>query len=98
MRRDIPLTITNDPMGIAKVGSKLLVGDGWAGGTWLVDLGKPDGEPPAHRVAASMPDYMSSHGDDIWCVDWFSPSLVRTNMAGDLVDWGERPFGFEPVA
>ena len=45
-----------------------------------------------------MPDYMSNHGDDIWCVDWFSPSLVRTNMAGDLVGWGERPFGFEPVA
>ncbi|MHC5053846.1 MAG: YncE family protein [Planctomycetota bacterium] len=96
--RDIPLAVTNDPMGIAKVGSKLLVGDGWAGAAWLIDLEEPGAEPPVNRVAASMPDYMSSHGDDIWCVDWFSPSLVRTNMAGDLVDWGERPFGFEPVA
>ena len=24
--------------------------------------------------------------------------MVLTNMQGDLLDWAERPFGFDPVA
>jgi hypothetical protein len=96
--REMPIPATNRATGNARVDGKLLVADGWEGGVWVIDLDRPEAEPARTWLAAGMPDYMASHGDEIWCVDWFAPVLVRTNIEGELLDWGERPFGFAPVA
>ena len=96
--QEMPLATTNRATGNARVDGKLLVADGWEGGVWVMDLDKPDAEWEHAWLAAGMPDYMASHGDEIWFVDWFTPVMVRTNMRGELLDWGEKPFGFNPVA
>ena len=84
--------------GNARVGDSLFVADGWNGGVWVVDLVRSDHEPERISLAASMPDYLAGWGDEIWGVDWFSPVMVKTNAKGDLLDWAEQPFGFNPVA
>ena len=46
-----------------------------------------------------MCDYVTGAGDEIWALSSWAPALARTNLAGDLLDWGERPFGFRsPIA
>jgi hypothetical protein len=98
VRRELFVRGSTDGLGCAKVGESLLVADGWMGGVWVVDLQDPEAESRLIRVAASMPDYLASHGEEVWGVDWFSPSLVKTNTEGDLLDWGEQPFGFNAIA
>jgi hypothetical protein len=96
--REMTLRGSDDILSVGKVGRKLVLGDGWQGGVWFLNLDAPDAEPEHRYLATGMPDYLSTYGDDIWCVDWLAPSLVRTNTQGELLDWGERPFGFNAVA
>ena len=96
--REMPLSKPIPAAAVVKVEEKLLVADGWEGGVWVVDLNKPDAEPQRARIAATMPDFMASHRDEVWAVDCWAPAIIRTNLDGDLLDWGEKPFGFNPVA
>ena len=96
--REMTLRGSDDILSVVKVGRELVLGDGWQGGVWLLDLDNPDAAPKHTYVAASMPDYMASDGRDVWCVGWFWPLLVKTNMKGETLDWGERPFGFNAIA
>ena len=45
-----------------------------------------------------MPDWLASIGDDIWATDGWAPAIVRTNLEGELLDWGEKPFDWPPIA
>ena len=98
VRQQIALPTRGDATGTARVGDRLIVADGWGGGVWVVDLEAPDKEAVRIQLASSMPDYLTASGNEIWGVDWFAPVMVRTNMNGDLLDWAERPFGFNPIA
>jgi len=94
----IPLPTNHRATGLARVGDSLIVADGWEGGVWVVDLQRPDSEAQHTHLASCMPDYLAASGDQVWGVDWFAPVMVRTNMDGDLLEWAERPFGFNPIA
>jgi hypothetical protein len=63
-----------------------------------MDAGGDGSDAERVFLGSGMPDYITAHGEEIWGVDWFAPAMVRSNMRGELLDWGERPFGFSPVA
>jgi len=96
--REMALHGSDDIISVAKIGRKLVLGDGWRGGVWLLDLDDPNAKPSHRYLATSMPDYLASDGESLWCVDWFWPVLVKTNLTGEILEWGERPFGFNAVA
>ena len=98
--RHFSLERTSDITGATRVGRQILASDGWGGGVWVIDLDNADATPQHtyEAVAAGMPDYLASDGETIWGVDFMAPSLVHSTSDGKLLDWGERPFGFQPVA
>jgi len=98
--RQFPLPRTTDITGATRVGRQIYACDGWGGGVWIVDLDDAEAEPEQTyaAVAAGMPDYMASDGETIWAVGFMAPSLVKSTPDGKMLDWAERPFGFQPVA
>lgn len=96
--RELTLNSPNDAIAVVALNGQLLVGDGWEGMAWLVDPADSQAEPQHTRLASGMPDYMTSDGQVIWALDGMAPALVKTNLHGELLDWTEQPFGFNPVA
>jgi len=96
--RSFELPTVSDCTSVTRVGRRLFVCDGWGGGTWVIELDRPDVRPYRVYIAVGMPDYLSSDGKTIWATGYMAPVLAHTNPDGDLLDWGERPFGFAPTA
>jgi hypothetical protein len=96
--RSFELPTVSDCTSVTRVGRRLFVCDGWGGGTWVIELDRPDVRPYKTYIAVGMPDYLSSDGETIWATGFMAPVLAHTNADGDLLDWGERPFGFAPTA
>jgi len=87
----------NDVLGVAELGGKVVLADHWDGHIWETAADTP-GEWTKWRSAAGMPNFLTSHGDELWISDGMCPLLIKTNRAGDLLDWGEKPFGWGGIA
>jgi hypothetical protein len=92
--RELPVKGGSWVNGLAAVGDELWVGDDYAGGAWRL---KPDGQDkdakPRHlTLAGPAPHHLAAVGDGVWHVDGFAPLLIRSDLGGKLVDWGEKPF------
>ncbi|MHC4985526.1 MAG: hypothetical protein ACYTFO_05150, partial [Planctomycetota bacterium] len=98
--REFPLPTATDVTGATCVRGKIYACDGWQGGVWVIDPNDPEAEPyqTYELVAAGMPDYMASDGETIWAVGFMAPSLVKSTPDGEMLDWAERPFAFQPLA
>jgi hypothetical protein len=88
----------SEALNVCKIGNRLILGDGWSGGTKVLQLDDIDAAPEHILVPVAMPIYLCAHGEEMWSVGYWSPFIVRTNMRGDLLDWGERPFGHNAIA
>jgi len=84
-------------LGVAELGGKIVIADHWDGHMWETSSDVP-GEWTAWRGAAGMPNFLTGVGDELWVSDGICPLLIKTNRAGDLLDWGERPFGWGGIA
>jgi len=83
--------------GLVRVGGKVLIPDQWEGHVWAFDPADPS-KSKTLRLAAGMPDWLASDGTAIWASDAWAPAIVRTNVGGELLDWGEHPFGWGGIA
>ncbi|MAF12088.1 hypothetical protein CMK11_16715 [Candidatus Poribacteria bacterium] len=88
----------SEAVSVCKVGDRLVFGDGWSGGAKALRLDDTDADPENVLLPVAMPLFLCAHGDEMWAVGHWSPFVVRTNMRGELLDWGERPFGRNPLA
>ncbi len=87
----------DDVLGVAELGGKIVIADHWQGHMWETASDLP-GEWTPWRSAAGMPNFLTSFGDELWVSDGICPLLIKTNRAGDLLDWGEKPFGWGGIA
>ncbi len=84
-------------LGVAQLGDKVVLADHWDGHMWETPSDQP-GEWTPWRSAAGMPNFLSAFGDELWVSDGLCPLIIKTNRAGDLLDWGEKPFGWGGIA
>jgi len=82
---------------VAELGGKIVIADHWDGHLWETSGDLP-GEWTPWRSAAGMPNFLTSFGDELWISDGICPLLIKTNRAGDLLEWGEKPFGWGGIA
>ncbi|MHC4561398.1 MAG: YncE family protein [Planctomycetota bacterium] len=75
-----------------KVGNRVVIPDQWEGCVWVFDPADPDKYQEV-RLAAGMPDFLTGAGETIWANDSWAGALILTNLDGELLEWGERPFG-----
>ncbi len=87
----------DDVLGVTELGGEIVIADHWDGHLWATSSDLP-GEWKPWRSAAGMPNFLTSHGDELWISDGICPLLIKTNRAGDLLDWGEKPFGWGGIA
>lgn len=81
-----------------KLGDKIMIPDQWEGCVWVFDPADPSGYEEVF-LATGMADYVTGAGDEVWALSCWAPALIRTNLAGRLLDWGDRPFGWRsPIA
>ncbi|MHC5058213.1 MAG: hypothetical protein ACYTKD_26440 [Planctomycetota bacterium] len=79
------------------VEGKVLVGDGFNGGVWTVDPERPD-QRRFTTLGAPIPLAMCPEGRSVWHADIWAPAIVRSDVEGRLLDWGEKPFGVAGLA
>ena len=75
-----------------QIDGKLIIGDHWEGGATVIDPTAP-AEGGRHLRVPGTPMSIAVHGDAIWLADGWAEAVVRTNLDGELLDWGEGPFG-----
>ena len=83
--------------GITEVDGQLVVAEHWNGHVLRIDPDAPDQEHRL-RTALGMPNFIAGHGKEMWGVDGISPAIIKTNLKGDFLDWGEKPFGNQDIA
>ncbi|MHC4202441.1 MAG: YncE family protein, partial [Planctomycetota bacterium] len=83
--------------GLIRSEGRVLICDQWEGCVRAFDPDAP-AEHEERRLAAGMPDFAASVGREIWALDSWAPAIVKTNLEGELLDWGERPFGWAAIA
>ena len=82
---------------IAEVDGQLVISDYWNGHFHRIDPDAPDRENRI-RTASGMPFFAAGHGKAMWVVDALSPALIKTDLDGAFLDWGEKPFGNQDIA
>ncbi len=88
--------------GVAQVGGELWVLDAFFGWRCVLDANAPRmprETQDENDLPCPLPVAVNAAGDDaLWFVDAWSPWIMKTDRAGRLLDWGERPFpGLEGV-
>ena len=43
-------------------------------------------------IAGAITDRACSTGDAIWHIDAWTPTIIKSDLRGRLLDWGEKPF------
>jgi hypothetical protein len=81
----------------AIVGDKVLAADGFEGGVWIVDPGDPDARR-FQTLAGPIPWCITPEDGTVWHVDVWAPAIIKSDLEGKLLDWGEKPFGVGGIA
>ena len=91
---EVSLRFLGDFLGEAtQLGDKLLICDHWDSGLSILpaaDAKKRIGHVRTHAGTAGT---IAVVGDEVWLADGWAPSVVRTNLKGELLDWAEKPYG-----
>ncbi len=93
----IPLEKMEWVIGPELVGEKVLVGDGFMCNVAIFD---PQGrEDPEMRVLGGPgPMCMAADGNDVWHADFWAPGIIKSDLQGKLLDWGDQPFAIKGLA
>lgn len=89
--------------GVVQLGDKLWVFDAFFGSEYVLDAAEPL-SPTETRDEGALPVALAvtanaAGTDAMWCVDAWSPWVIKTNVRHRLLDWAERPFrSFNGVA
>jgi hypothetical protein len=87
----ISLASLVEVIGPEVVGDKVLVGDGFNGCVAIFDPSEPE-KPRMQTLAGPGPACMAADGDAVWHADYWAPAIIKSDLKGSLLDWGEKPF------
>jgi hypothetical protein len=79
------------------VGDRVLVGDGFL---CCVALCDPHGkeEPKMRVLGGPGPACMAEDAGDVWHADFWAPAIIKSDLSGKLLDWGDQPFPVKGLA
>jgi hypothetical protein len=93
----ISLASLEEVIGPEVVGGKVLVGDGFNGCVAIFDPAAPE-KPRMQTLAGPGPACMAADGDAVWHGDYWAPAIIKSDLGGKLLDWGEKPFDVRGLA
>lgn len=89
--RELALPKAEWPHAFAQVDGELWVYDAWHGCNLRVDPRRP--EEAQFNAVAGAGHPLAATPDGVWQMHDFGPVMVKNSFEGELLDWGERPFG-----
>jgi hypothetical protein len=78
--------------GVTQVDGKMWVGDGFNCQVSIVDLAHPEGSGDTLVLGGPGPISLTSDGNAVWHFDFWAPAIIKSDLNGQLLDWGEKPF------
>jgi len=91
VRQEIALDNMEWVHSATEVDDTMVVGDGFNCSTCIIDLGDPD-KRRWQTLAGPGPACLSAADGDVWHVDFWAPAIIKSDLNGRLLDWGEKPF------
>jgi hypothetical protein len=89
--KTIPLDTMHEVIAPAVIGEKVFVGDGFLCNVCIFDIEKP-GKPEMQVLAGPGPASLAAAGDALWHADFWAPAIIKSDLEGKLLEWGEQPF------
>ena len=89
--QEIALNEMDEVLGVAKADGKLVVGDGFMCSARIIDEADPD-ERRWQTLGGPGPISLAAQGDAVWHFDFWAPAIIKSDLKGRLLDWGEKPF------
>lgn len=82
----------HDVGAVAAIGDGVCVADLWMPGAWVFDTA--GGTPGRYRqLAGPLAGGLADSGQGVWHLDLWAGALIKSGPKGELLDWGEAPFG-----
>lgn len=95
--RSISLDYVSEVIGPEIVNGHVLVGDGFECSVWIIDPERPE-EHRTQTLAGPGPACMAADGDAVWHADFWAPAIIKSDLRGNLLEWGEKPFEVRGLA
>lgn len=103
IREAMDVSFMPAPNAVDEVGGRLWVSDGWLFPGWSLDPHEPvvltEGADPfllprlEPHLAGPLPLDFAATGDGVWHREYWVPLLLKSGPRGELLAWGELPFG-----
>ncbi len=76
------------------VAGRVLVGDRVMGCVRIID---PEGVDDPHEqcLAGPFPACLAAEGTTVWHADRWASAIIQSDLRGQLLDWGGKPFGIQ---
>ena len=75
----------------AQVGGRIWIGDGFNGNVAVLDPARPDNFGRL-VLAGPGPAMIAPAGRAVWHADSLARTIIKSDLSGKLLDWGENPF------
>ena len=93
INREVPLDDLEHVGGVAFVDGKLWLVDSFYGWVSILDPARPEARTkPKEVLPGPLPVWLASAGDAVWHYDFWAPAIMKSDLNGRLLDWGEKPF------
>ncbi len=79
------------------VDDRALVGDGFMCNVSIFDPSNPD-KSKSQVLGGPGPMYMAGQNGAVWHTDFWAPAIIKSNLKGELLDWGDQPFTIRGLA
>ena len=82
----------HDVGAVAEADGRICVADLWVPGVWVFDA-DPRAPGRYRQLAGPLPGALSGAAQGVWHVDLWASAVIKSGPRGELLDWGEAPFG-----
>jgi hypothetical protein len=86
----VSLETMHDVIGPEVVAGKVLVGDGFNCCVSVHDPQKPE-KLRMQCLAGPGPACMAADGEAVWHADYWAPGIIKSDLDGRLLEWGDQP-------
>ena len=77
--------------GSTQVNEDIWIGDGFMCCAFIFDPAKSD-NGRLMELAGPGPISLTAEKDAVWHFDFWAPAIIKSDLNGRLLDWGEKPF------
>ena len=88
IEREIPLDKVEWVNGVTQVDGKIWVADGFNCQVCIVDPDYPE-DTGSLVLGGPGPSGLTSDGNAVWHFDFWAPAIIKSDLNGQLLEWGE---------